>query len=61
MKRRTKVHVWRSGRRWMVSGFTWDGDRKVFIWEKRPTHEEALDAALVAVGLAKPAEHREAL
>lgn len=25
-----------------------------------PTHAEALDAALVAVGLAKPAEHREA-
>lgn len=25
-----------------------------------PTHQEALDAALVAVGLAKPAEHREA-
>ena len=24
------------------------------------THAEALDAALVAVGLAKPAEHREA-
>lgn len=25
-----------------------------------PTHQEALDAALVAVGLARPAEHREA-
>lgn len=25
-----------------------------------PTHRQALDAALVAVGLAKPAEHREA-
>ncbi|GLI30380.1 MULTISPECIES: hypothetical protein [Brachybacterium] len=25
-----------------------------------PTHQEALDAPLVAVGLAKPAEHREA-
>lgn len=25
-----------------------------------PTHQEALDAALVAVGLGRPAEHREA-
>lgn len=28
--------------------------------DRFPTHQEALDAALVAVGLAKPAEHREA-
>ncbi|MEU2418945.1 hypothetical protein ABZ546_14310 [Brachybacterium paraconglomeratum] len=37
----------------------WDSGRNVVCTEG-PTHGEALDTALVAVGLAKPAEHREA-
>lgn len=37
----------------------WDSGQHV-VCEERPTHREALDAALVAVGLTKPAEHREA-
>ena len=43
--------------RWIVIAI--EGDW-ITVGKSHPTHAEALDAALVAVGLAKPAEHREA-
>ena len=42
------------------AGGTYFPDVRPEVWKPHSTHQEALDAALEAVGLDRPAEHREA-